>query len=116
MSDQNRDLRASNDQNAGAGDGRRLIDLAFIRSGDTVELIVSNMPDNVMIRHAYWDYDAQKISAMSNPPMSEEEHASFIAASIERVQGWDSNGGMSALKDRERIQELERQLTESRRK
>jgi hypothetical protein len=102
---------AANDPKpAGSGDGLRRIDLAFIRSGTTVELLVLDAPADIRIRHAYWDYDAQSISGMYNGETSAEEQDTFIAKAIDAVQGWDSNGGMQRLKDQRRIRELEEQL------
>jgi len=102
---------AANDSSpSGSGDGLRRIDLAFVRSGDVVELLVLGAPADVRIRHAYWDYDAQKISGMYNGETSPQEQDTFIAKAIEAVQGWDSNGGMQRLKDQRRIRELEEQV------
>lgn len=115
MTDTDRSAGAANDTNAvGAGDGMRRIDLAFIRSGDVVELLVLGAPSDVAIRHAYWDYDAQNISGMYNHETSPAEQDTFIAKAIEAVQGWDANGGMQRLKDQRRIRELEQQNAELR--
>lgn len=96
----------------GAGDGVRRLDLAFVRSGDVVELIVMGAPTDVVVRHAYWDYDAQKISGMYNRSLSPEEERTFIAKAIETVQGWDSNGGMQRLKDQQQIQRDQQRIRE----
>jgi hypothetical protein len=104
---------AANDQKPhGSGDGVRRIDLAFVRSGDVVELIVMGAPADVVVRHAYWDYDAQNISGMYNRDIGADEQQTFIAKAIEVVQGWDANGGMQRLKDMRRIRDLENQLAE----
>lgn len=125
MADDNRDIRpeAGKDQSRsqegrdpppGSGDGLRRIDLAFIRSGDAQELLVLGLPDDVVVRHAYWDYDAQKISAMYSRPTDPQEQDTFVAKAIEAVQGWDADGGMRAVKDRLRIVELEREVEDLR--
>ncbi len=110
MTDQQDNNAIATNDDGDPSSGKRRIDLAFIRSGDISELIVMGAPTDIVIRHAFWNYDKQEISALYNQDLSDDERATFLEKAIASVQRWDQNGGMDRLKDQQRIRQLEEQV------
>ena len=110
-------------------EGRRNIDIGFVvihndpsgrpyvrtlENGDVVAdpLIALNaydLPADVSLRFAFWDYDAQQLPTRFSHQVSEEEGASFFKRMHDRMQAWNAEGGSAALRQlREKDEEIAR--------
>lgn len=94
--------------------GKRNIDVGFIRSGEDMHLAIFNMPEDVRIRFTFWDYDAERLYPLTPPGTTQEEVDAFFRTMHDRMQQWNSEGGMDRLRrereQAERIRRLEDQV------
>lgn len=95
-------------------DGKRNIDVGFIKSGEDMHLAIYDMPDDVRIRFSFWDYDAEKLIPLTPPGTGQDEIETFFKSMHDRMQRWNADGGMESLRreriQAERIRELEAQI------
>lgn len=99
-------------------DGKRNIDIGFVvirkdpetgrpytttlPDGSVIEtpliaLNAYNLPDDVKLRFAFWDFDNSQLPTRYSAPVTGEEHETFFAAMHSRMQEWLRDGGPARL-------------------
>lgn len=62
-----------------------------------IALNAYNLPDDVKLRFAFWDFDNSQLPTRYSAPVTGEEHDAFFGAMHARMQEWLREGGPARL-------------------